>query len=161
MRSSRGEGRGWAVDDEEDDDPFFNDFSGTAEDIVQARDIHGNVSFTSHTYGPSDHGMVVGTVFRGAGLVYFFALFVFATTYAGLLLDANLGFWDWVKLVISSIVLVGVFIRTEWAIFDDLFASLRRLLMLVVVVLGFAEGARLEFLKDLTTVLGQWLTWHF
>ncbi|MET8850166.1 hypothetical protein [Amycolatopsis sp. NPDC004625] len=43
----------------------------------------------------------------------------------------------------------------------DLFASLRRLAMAVVVILGAVQGPHLEFLRKFTVLLGRWLVWRF
>jgi hypothetical protein len=149
--------------DEDQDEHFFNEFSGTAEDVVQARDIYGDVTFHSTTEAsePSNQGYVVGTVYRGAGVAYFFALFVLSTAYARVVAEAGLGFWDWGKLAASTVALVTVFVRTEWAIFGNLFTSLRRLAMAVVVALGIVQGPHWESFGELATLLGHWLIWRF
>jgi hypothetical protein len=149
--------------DEDQYEQLYNDSSGTAENVVQARDIYGDVSFssTAETSEQSDHGLVFGTVYRGAGVAYFVALFVFATAYARVVTELAPDFWGWAKLAISTIALVTVFVRTEWAIFGYLFTSLRRLSMAVVVILGIVQGPHFESLKKLTALLGHWLIWRF
>lgn len=81
-------------------------------------------------------------------MIFFLALFILGATYARLLGAPDLNFWSWVKLIISSVVLIGVLVRTEWA-------------MLVVLILGIAQGSQSEFLGKFTTLLGHWLIWSF
>src|SRR3954470_16579995 len=130
-----------AYDDDDEDGSVDNHVSGVAENSVQARDIYGDVSFysTSDSY-EEDYGILYGTVFRGAGLAYFAALFILAASYSSLIITGDLTFWDWIKLVVSTAVLVVVLVRTEWALFDDRFSSVRRLAIVLVFFLGFGEG---------------------
>ncbi|SEC60184.1 hypothetical protein SAMN04489727_4358 [Amycolatopsis tolypomycina] len=149
--------------DEDQEGQFVNDFSGTADDIVQARDIYGDVNFHSSTevFEASDQGYVAGTVYRGAGVAYFLALFLLSVAYTRVVAEADLGFWDWPKLAASTLALVTVLVRTERAIFGDLFTSLRRLAMAVVVALGIGQGPHWESFEKLTVLLGHWLVWRF
>jgi hypothetical protein len=145
------------------DEQFSNTFFGDAEKVVQAHNIHGDVNIHSGSvaYESDDYPLVTGTVYRGAGVFFFLALFILGATYARLVGATDLTFWSWVKLTISSVVLIGVLVRTEWAIFSDLFSSIRRLGMLVFVILGIAQGSQSEFLGKFTTLLGHWLVWSF
>lgn len=64
------------------------------------------------------------------------------------------------QLIVSTLTLRTVFIRTEWAILDDLFSTQRRLAIVLVVVLGFAQGGNARLLDKPIGLFAEWLVWR-
>lgn len=149
-------------EDEDFEDAVFNDLSGTAENSFQAGVVNGDVYFPSGSDDDSDDSsFVTGTVYSGAGIAFFVALFIVAAAYSQVFDVLHPGFWDWVKLVASSIALVVVFFVTEAAIFNRLFGGLRFFLSILVLLLGLFEGGHVEPVRKLGLAIGKWVIWRF
>lgn len=139
------------------DDYNHNDFSGDAENVVQARDVHGGINYYDRDYGTFEY-----QIFPYAGLIYYFALFVAASTYSHLWSNMTLGIFDWIKIVISTCVLVGAFLTTHsWIFNNPSFRFLRFTLALIVILVGYNQGERIEPLLKLNETISGWLIWQF
>ncbi|WP_406692309.1 hypothetical protein REH65_10680 [Saccharopolyspora sp. ID03-671] len=155
-------------DDDEIDEYYYNDFSGQAEYVVQAGPLNGGVelndvdiSHHSHYYD-RDYDTFEYSIMRGAGFLFFLALFIAGSTYAALFAELDLAFFDWVKLAISSGILTVVFVTSEHWIFDNpSFGFLRFFVSVILIILGYNYGENLQALQELNSIISGWLVWKF
>ena len=145
-------------DDDDDelwnDDEMHNVHSGWSYNSVQARDIHGDVIFNSNE---PEYFAALPWSFT---IAIYAAAFVIAGAY-GHALVVDLGFWDWVKLTITLVIVVRVFMATEYRLHGADFAALRLLITVLVVILGVRYGDVWPITAGLASLLSSWITWSF
>jgi hypothetical protein len=132
-----------------------NVYSGWSTNSVQARDIHGDINFHA-----SERDYITALPW-GFTVAIYAALFIVVSGYAFAVGSLDLSFWNWVKLVLSTVVLVPVFIATDFRLHGDEFLALRVLCSLVIVGLAIGEGPKIATTKGIVTLVGRWLIWQF
>ena len=139
--------------EDEVDDPTRNEHSGATQNSLQARDIHGGISF--HTPGPEP----LPTLPKRYTAAAYGALFAVTSAYSHAIGAIDLSVWDWLKLTLSAAVLIPVFITTEYRLQGTEFAPLRFLSALVLIALAINQGPTL--LPGLVSLLSNWIIWRF
>lgn len=157
---------GYRDNDDDDEETFHssshnsgrtrNDFSGSSHNSVQARDVQGDINFHVGDRTETWPGMHFGFTAAVYGL-----LFVVASAVTHTITAVDLGFWDWVKLVASTIIFVVVFIKTEYRLQGAAFYAFRRLCAVLVIALAVNQGANWPGIADLVNLLSDWLIWRF
>ncbi|MFB9903632.1 hypothetical protein [Allokutzneria oryzae] len=161
IRLVKGEsGRGMRYYDDEDDPDYedartHNDFSGYAQNSVQARDIHGDVNFHS---GEREYFTALPWGFSVAAYA---VLFLVASAYVHVVVTFDLVVRDWVKLVISTVIVLPVFLATEYRLHGAEFAALRFLVAVIVVALAIHQGAEMQSISGIVGLFSEWLVWRF
>ena len=149
-------------DDEDDEDDISvtrNLHSGWSTNSVQAGDIHCDVNF--HASAAGSEREYFAALPWGFTVAIYAVLFVVVCGYAFAIGSLDMSFWDWVKLVLSSLLLVPVFVATDFRVHGDDFLALRVLGTLVIIGLAIGEGAKVLAIKDLVALVGHWLIWQF
>ncbi|WP_030107552.1 hypothetical protein [Actinoalloteichus caeruleus] len=145
--------------DEDDDEEFahINHYSGDVTNVVQARDIHGDVN-----YYERDHGVFHYRIFRYAGATLFLTLFVTAAAYSHLVNDMRLTWWEWALLPVVTAGLVLVMFHTHsWIYPNPSFRSFRAFLAIALIALGYNYGPQLDVVGDVSPVLAHWIVLRF
>lgn len=88
-------------------------------------------------------------------------LFVVASAITYTIAAVDLAFWDWVKLMVSTMIFVTVFIKTEYRLQGAAFYAFRRLCAVLVIALAINQGANWPGIANLVNLLSDWLIWRF
>lgn len=139
--------------EDEVDDRTHNEHSGPTHHSLQARDIHGGI--TVHSTEPALRPTFPWS-YTGAAYA---ALFAVTSAYSYTVGSMDLSVWEWLKLTLSTALLIPVFITTEYRLQGTRFAPLRFLSAIVLIALASNQGPSL--LPGLAPLLGNWLLWHF
>ncbi|KAA9156966.1 hypothetical protein FPZ12_026490 [Amycolatopsis acidicola] len=67
----------------------------------------------------------------------------------------------WVRLILSTFLVVPVFLATEYRLHGDEFLGLRALGAVVVIALAASEGPGINALAGVVDLLARWLVWRF
>ncbi|GLZ42456.1 hypothetical protein [Actinokineospora sp. NBRC 105648] len=147
--------------DEDDGDSIRNLFSGYADHAVQAGHIHGGVHFNSTSDDEHDDRGPVIYIPRWAQVAVWGVLFLVSASYSVAIGQYEPTFWDWVKLSVSTLLILYAFVETEYQINGDFFGPLRFVFSIVVIALGVAKGV--DFFGELgwPQTVGSWLLWRF
>jgi len=135
------------------DDRTHNEHSGATHHSLQARDIHGGI--TVNATEPEERTTFPWS-YTGAAYA---ALFAVTSAYSYTVGSMDLSVWDWLKLTLSTALLIPVFITTEYHLQGTRFAALRCLSAIVLIALATNQGPAL--LPGLAPLLGDWLIWRF
>jgi hypothetical protein len=136
--------------EDEVDDRTSNEHSGATHNSLQARDIHGGISFHTPTPVPLPRSYTAAT---------YGALFAVTSAYSHAIGDMDLSVWDWLKLTLSAAILIPVLLTTEYRLQGTEFAPLRGLSAIIVIALAINQGPTL--LPGLVPLLSNWIIWHF
>lgn len=135
------------------DDRTHNEHSGATHHSLQARDIHGGITVNS---AEPEARTTLPWSYTGAAYA---ALFAVTSAYSHTVGSMDLSAWDWLKLMLSTALLIPVFLTTEYRLQGTRFVPLRALSALVLIALATNQGPAL--LPGLAPLLGNWLIWHF
>lgn len=134
-------------------DRTHNEHSGATEYAVQARDIHGGINLrTTERLSQRPWGFTAAA---------YGALFLVASAYTHTITAVDLSVWEWVKLTVSAVVLIPVFVTTEYRLRGVEFAPLRCLSAIVVIALAINQGAEQALISGPVGLLSNWLVWRF
>ena len=146
-------------DDEYDpysaDEQTYNTHFGSPFNSVQARDIHGDVVF--HHNEPTYFTALPW----GFSVAAYAALFILAGAYGDVFANIDLGFWDCVKVLLSTALVVPIFLATEYRLHGIEFVGVRLLAVILTATLGAHYGRDWELTADLSKLLSSWLIWRF
>ncbi|MBE9375593.1 hypothetical protein IQ251_14160 [Saccharopolyspora sp. HNM0983] len=145
----------------EDDDSFiYNEFYGEAENIVQARDVHGGVN-----YYEADDDTFEYSIPPYALTAVFVALFIVAAAYSILLAMTEMSFFLWLRLGVSTILLLVVFASAYYwsagGLYERKFRYLRLFFALISVMLGYNYGVQVPLISEIGEFFSSWLVWRF
>lgn len=136
----------------------FNVQSGWAHNSVQAGAIHGDVNF----YGDGvEEREYFSALPWGFSVAIYAVLFMVSTAYALAIDSMDLSFWDWTKLVVSTLLLIPVFAATEYRLHGIEFLALRLLGTVLIVALAVSQGLKVTVVRGLVALLARWLVWRF
>ncbi|MGW5053152.1 hypothetical protein [Actinokineospora sp. NPDC004072] len=134
--------------------------NSSTENIFQVRNIYGSINMNS--VNDADEGRVVyySRFHWGFTAAAYLALFFLASAYAVVIGSFDLSFWDWPKIILSTAVVVPVFVATEYRLQGDDFALLRMLGALLIVLVGINQSSAMAG-NAIVDLFAQWLVWRF
>lgn len=149
-----------------DDDDYvhegdvYNDFSGDAENVVQARDVYGEFN-----YYESDDDVNWYDIPNWAQPAVFAAVFLVFTSYSNLFTSTYIALFDWIKLLASTAILVvaltSAYYWSAGGLLERRYRYLRLFIVLLLAVLGYKYGAVTPLFGPLGKIISGWLIWHF
>lgn len=179
-------------DGEEDDDDIYyvdyddsevsNDFSGVADNLIQARDIYGDVNFyephenyyethenyhVTHEnyYDGGDETVDYYTIPVFAQPAVFLALFLGSSSYSYLFATVHLSVFDWLKLLASTIILLpalaSAYYWSAGGVFERRYRYFRLFIALLVIILAYKYGSGVPLVGNLSKLVSGWLIWRF